>query len=63
MNTDLTAKTEADLTALAHRMNATPRKCLAFMTPAEVLKSCTTGQAAASIIDNTPVARRRELTD
>ncbi len=54
MDTDLAMKTEAELTALAHRMNATPRKCLAFKTPAEVLTSWVTGRAVPSIIDTNP---------
>ncbi len=35
-NTDLTQVSQAQLTALAHKLNATPRKCLGFKTPAEV---------------------------
>ncbi|NKX17403.1 IS30 family transposase [Ochrobactrum pseudogrignonense] len=34
-NTDLTQVSRAQLTALAHNLNATPRKCLGFKTPAE----------------------------
>ena len=34
-NTDLTQVSQAQLTALAHSLNATPRKCLGFKTPAE----------------------------
>ncbi|MDR6433522.1 IS30 family transposase [Brucella pseudogrignonensis] len=34
-NTDLTQVSQAQLTALAHDLNATPRKCLGFKTPAE----------------------------
>ncbi|MBE0465316.1 IS30 family transposase [Halomonas sp. FME20] len=35
-NTDLAQVSQAQLTALAHKLNATPRKCLGFKTPAEV---------------------------
>jgi len=38
-NTDLTQVNQAQLTALAHDLNATPRKCLGFKTPAEVFAS------------------------
>ena len=33
---DISARTDADLIALAARMNSTPRKCLGYRTPAEV---------------------------
>ena len=36
LDLDVSTKTVEDLTALAHRMNATPRKCLGFRTPSEV---------------------------
>ena len=35
-NTNLAQVSQAQLTALAHKLNATPRKCLGFKTPAEV---------------------------
>jgi len=54
METDLATKTDAELTALAHHMNAIPRKCLEFRTPAEVLALWMTGHAADPIIDNAP---------
>ncbi|TCQ70993.1 hypothetical protein EDF68_13010 [Ochrobactrum sp. BH3] len=38
-NTELTRVNQAQLTALAHSLNATPCKCLGFKTPAEVLAS------------------------
>lgn len=50
METDLATKTDAELTALAHHMNATPRKCLGFRTPAEVFASWMTAHAAGPII-------------
>lgn len=44
LDADISARTSADLRDLAARMNATPRKCLGFMTPAEAfaasLRSC-----------------------
>ncbi len=45
IDTDVAGHTSADLHALSARMNATPRKCLGFRTPAETfaafLKGCT----------------------
>lgn len=38
-DTDLTQVNQAQLTALAHNFNATPRRCLGFNTPAEVFAS------------------------
>jgi IS30 family transposase len=38
-NTDLTQVNQAQLSALAHDLNATPSKCLGFKTPAEVFAS------------------------
>ncbi|MFS2324847.1 hypothetical protein U2P60_05410 [Brucella sp. H1_1004] len=35
-NTDLTQVSQTQLTALAHNLNATRRKCFGFKTPAEV---------------------------
>ncbi|GLU27585.1 hypothetical protein Brsp01_28180 [Brucella sp. NBRC 12950] len=35
-NTDLTLVSQVQLTALAHNLNAIPRMCLGFKTPAEV---------------------------
>jgi IS30 family transposase len=35
LDADITGRSTADLRALAAQMNATPRKCLGFMTPAE----------------------------
>ena len=35
LDADITDRSTADLRALAAQMNATPRKCLGFMTPAE----------------------------
>ena len=36
LDLDVSTKTAEELNALAHRMNATPRKCLGFRTPNEV---------------------------
>ena len=35
LDSNISEQSTADLRALAARMNATPRKCLGFMTPAE----------------------------
>ncbi|WP_299539230.1 IS30 family transposase [Phenylobacterium sp.] len=44
LDADISDRSTADLRALAAKMNATPRKCLGFMTPAEAfaasLRSC-----------------------
>ena len=44
LDADISARTSADLRTLAEQMNATPRKCLGFMTPAEAfaasLRNC-----------------------
>lgn len=37
LNTDITLVSERELQAIADRMNATPRKCLGYRTPAEVM--------------------------
>jgi len=37
--TDLQQITQADIEAIAHRYNNTPRKCLAYKTPAELFKN------------------------
>jgi len=37
LDTDISHLTDADLAALTDRLNRTPRKCLGFRTPAEVL--------------------------
>lgn len=37
LDTDINQLSDADLTALAYRLNHTPRKCLGYRTPAEVL--------------------------
>lgn len=50
METDLATKTDAELTALAYNMNATPRKCLGFRTPSEVFASWMMGLPANAII-------------
>jgi IS30 family transposase len=42
LDTDVAATTPDELTALARRMNATPRKCLQLKTPAEVLQAFVT---------------------
>jgi len=36
LDLDVSTKTAEELAALAHLMNATPRKCLGFRTPTEV---------------------------
>ncbi len=36
LDLDVSTKTAEELAAVAHRMNATPRKCLGFRTPIEV---------------------------
>lgn len=36
LDTDISRATDAELAALTHRLNHTPRKCLEFRTPAEV---------------------------
>jgi len=47
LDADITSSTAADLETLALRMNATPRKCLGFQTPAEAfaahISSCQSG--------------------
>jgi IS30 family transposase len=53
LDTDLAARTHEELAALAHRMNATPRKCLQFRTPAEVLHAFVTASAPSTIIGGT----------
>ena len=44
LDADISDRSTADLRALAAQMNATPRKCLGFMTPAEafaaLLRNC-----------------------
>jgi len=42
LDTDLARRTPEDLAALAHHMNATPRKWLDFKTPAEVFEAFVT---------------------
>jgi IS30 family transposase len=37
LDTDINKLSEDDLAALTHRLNSTPRKCLGYRTPAEVL--------------------------
>ena len=37
LDTDITTLTDADLAAVTRRMNNTPRKCLGFLTPAEII--------------------------
>lgn len=37
LDTDINRVSDADLVALAHRLNHIPRKCLGFRTPADVL--------------------------
>ncbi|MBX9645285.1 MAG: IS30 family transposase [Novosphingobium sp.] len=37
LDTDVSVMSDAALVALTHRLNTTPRKCLGFRTPAEVL--------------------------
>jgi hypothetical protein len=49
----LAATTPDELTALARRMNATPRKCLQFKTPAEVLQAFVTASATPTIVEGT----------
>jgi hypothetical protein len=44
------ATTPDELTALARRMNATPRKCLQFKTPAEVLQAFVTAPAVEGTV-------------
>jgi IS30 family transposase len=52
LDANISERSTADLRALAARMNATPRKCLGFMTPAEafaaLLRNCRVSSAAAS---------------
>jgi len=54
LDTDLARRTPEDLTALAHRMNATPRKCLQFKTPAEVFGAFVTAESIPSIVKEAP---------
>jgi transposase, IS30 family len=37
LDTDISRLSESELMAITHRLNTTPRKCLGFRTPAEVL--------------------------
>jgi IS30 family transposase len=37
--TDLTVHSQADLNRIAHRLNARPRKTLAYRTPADIFAS------------------------
>jgi Arc/MetJ-type ribon-helix-helix transcriptional regulator len=53
LDTDVAATTPDELTALARRMNATPRKCLQFKTPAEVLQAFVTASATPTIVQGT----------
>jgi IS30 family transposase len=54
LDTDLARRTTEDLTALARRMNATPRKCLQFKTPAEVFEVFVTEEIEPFIVTGTP---------
>ena len=46
LDTDISKLSETDLAAITNRLNHTPRKCLGFRTPAEVLnEQITAGQA------------------
>jgi len=52
LDADISERSTADLRALAAQMNATPHKCLGFMTPAEafaaLLLKCRMSPAAPS---------------
>lgn len=52
LDADISEGSTADVRALAANMNATPRKCLGFMTPAEafaaLLQNCRMSPAAPS---------------
>jgi hypothetical protein len=52
LDADITDRSTADLRALAAQMNATPRKCLGFMTPTEafaaLLRSCALASPGSS---------------
>jgi IS30 family transposase len=53
LDTDLAATTPDEPTALAHRVNATPRKYLQFKTPAKVLQAFVTASATPTIVEGT----------
>jgi IS30 family transposase len=53
LDSDLAARTLEEVTALAHRMNAMPRKSLQFKTPAEVLQVFVTASATPTIVEGT----------
>lgn len=46
LDDDISARSSADLRALAAQMNATPRKCLGFLTPAEAFSAALASQRA-----------------
>lgn len=54
LDTDLARRTSDDLTALAHRLNTTPRKCLRFKTPAEVFEAFMTAETIPTIVKEAP---------
>jgi IS30 family transposase len=43
LDADISAQHDSDLRALATRMNATPRKCLGYLTPAEAFAASIKG--------------------
>ena len=46
LDADISARSSADLRVLAAQMNATPRKCLGFLTPAEAFTAALSSQRA-----------------
>lgn len=50
LDTDIAKTTAEELSALAHQMNATPRKCLNYKTPAEVFQEFVTKDQGSNIL-------------
>ena len=54
LDTDLATRSKDELSTLAHRLNTTPRKCLQFRTPAEVMDAWMTAHAPSPILTQRP---------
>lgn len=50
LDTDIAALPDSDLAAISQRLNNTPRKCLGFRTPAEVIGEQIDALVATSIL-------------
>ena len=51
LDTDIASTADEELSSIASRLNATPRKCLRFKTPAEVFQECMTTAGNSSMME------------